>query len=61
MSNGVPVWIKPVSLETEAHELVEALDLGTVGFWLDEHIFSADNTTDILQKLRSQVHKPVGV
>lgn len=59
MCSGVPVWIKPDSLETDTLELIEALDLGAVGFWLDERIFAEDDPESTLKNLYNLVHFPV--
>ena len=59
MISGLPVWVKPSELETDAPELAEALDLGAAGFWLDERIFAVDDPAAILQALQALVHTPV--
>lgn len=59
MSSGLPVWVKPSELETDAPELAEALDLGAAGFWLDERIFAVDDPAATLQALQALVHAPV--
>ena len=59
MSSGLPVWVKPTELETDAPELAEALDLGSAGFWLDERIFAVDDPAATLQALQALVHAPV--
>jgi DhnA family fructose-bisphosphate aldolase class Ia len=58
MCSGLPVWVKPASLEAEAPELAEALELGAVGFWLDERIFVDDDPAVTLQALQALVHTP---
>lgn len=61
MCVDLPVWVKPDSLELEAPELAMALDLGAVGFWLDERIFALEDPRDTLQSLKNLVHVAVGV
>jgi DhnA family fructose-bisphosphate aldolase class Ia len=58
MCNGLPVWIRTVSLEPDTPELAEALQLGAAGFWLDEHIFTVDDPQATLQALKLLVHAP---
>jgi putative autoinducer-2 (AI-2) aldolase len=58
MCNGLPVWVRPASLEPGAAELAEALHLGGAGFWLDERIFSLKDPVAHLQVLKSLVHAP---
>jgi DhnA family fructose-bisphosphate aldolase class Ia len=60
MCNGLPVWVRPGSLEPELSELTEALQLGAVGFWLDERIFSVNEPAAVLQALKTLVHIPAG-
>jgi putative autoinducer-2 (AI-2) aldolase len=61
MCNGLPVWVKPGSLELDTPELAEALQLGAAGFWLDERIFAADDPVAVLQALKALVHVSVVV
>jgi len=61
MCSGLPVWVKPRGLEADAPELAEALELGAVGFWLDEGIFAVDNPLVTLQALQALVHVLEGV
>ena len=61
MCNGLPVWVKPSSLELDTPELAEALQLGAAGFWLDERIFAVDDPAAVLQALKALVHVPVVV
>jgi DhnA family fructose-bisphosphate aldolase class Ia len=58
MCNGLPVWVRTVNMEAETPELAEALQLGAVGFWLDEHIFTEDDPQAILKAFRLLVHAP---
>jgi len=59
MSNGLPVWVKSGKLESDTPELEEALQLGAAGFWLDERIFSVDDSAATLQALKTLVHAPL--
>ncbi len=61
MSSGLPVWVKPSSLEADLPELTEALEMGAAGFWLDERIFALDDPKGTLQALQALVHTPVEV
>ena len=56
MMAGLPVWIKPTSIEGAGSELLEALDLGAAGQWLDERLFALNDPAAILMMLRAQVH-----
>lgn len=58
MCSGLPVWVKPGSLELDTPELAEALQLGAAGFWLDERIFAVDDPAAALQALKALVHVP---
>jgi DhnA family fructose-bisphosphate aldolase class Ia len=59
MCSGTPVWIKPGSFDADRPELVESLELGAVGFWLDESIFAIEDPAAQLQALQTLVHAPV--
>jgi DhnA family fructose-bisphosphate aldolase class Ia len=59
MCSDLPVWVKPGNLAPDSVELSEALQLGAVGFWLDEGIFTVDNPLAILQAWKALVHAPV--
>ncbi|MBN1372254.1 MAG: hypothetical protein JW987_09975 [Anaerolineaceae bacterium] len=61
MSSGLPVWVKPGSLDVDAVELAEALRLGATGFWLDERLFAAADSASVLQALHTLVHVPAVV
>lgn len=61
MSSGLPVWVKPGSLEADSAELADALRMGAVGFWLDERLFAAANPAAKLQVLQAMVHAPEAV
>ena len=53
MCSGLPVWVKPVNLETSTHELTDALDLGAVGIWLNECVFASGETSTALKELQN--------
>jgi DhnA family fructose-bisphosphate aldolase class Ia len=57
MMAGLPVWIKPTSIEAMGNELPDALDLGAAGLWLDERLFALDAPKATLVMLRAQVHQ----
>ncbi len=59
MCKGLSVWVKLGSLELDFPELREALELGAVGFWLDECIFAVDDPAVTLQGLNAILHTPV--
>lgn len=56
MCNGLPVWVRTVSLEPDTPELAEALQLGAAGFWLDERIFAVNHPEEVLRALGLLVH-----
>jgi DhnA family fructose-bisphosphate aldolase class Ia len=56
MTSGMPVWVRPDSLETEAIEVNDALRMGAVGLWLDERLFAEAEPAVRLQELRNIVH-----
>jgi DhnA family fructose-bisphosphate aldolase class Ia len=61
MSSGLPVWIKPEGLATEAVELADALGNGAVGFWLNEHLFASADPSATLRDFQALLHAPVAV
>jgi DhnA family fructose-bisphosphate aldolase class Ia len=61
MGNGLPVWVRPGSLDSYTPDLADALQLGAAGFWLDERIFTVNNPAVVLQALRTLLHTPVVV
>jgi DhnA family fructose-bisphosphate aldolase class Ia len=61
MSSGLPVWVKPGSLDADSVESADALRLGAAGFWLDERLFAAAEPASVLQALRILVHVPAAV
>jgi DhnA family fructose-bisphosphate aldolase class Ia len=56
MGKGFPVWVRPANLDAAAPDLAEALHLGAVGFWLDEHLFAAENPAANLEAFQNLVH-----
>jgi DhnA family fructose-bisphosphate aldolase class Ia len=61
MCHGLPVWVRPTSLNLDAPELEEMLELGGLGFWLDEQVFAVDDPKPIVRSMHSLVHSPVEV
>ena len=59
MCSGLPVWVKPGSLEAGTAELIEPLELGAVGFWLDNRIFVVDDPVETLHAIQALVHTRV--
>jgi DhnA family fructose-bisphosphate aldolase class Ia len=56
---GLPVWVRPTSLEEAEAELAEALSLGAAGLWLDERTFAEVQPAALFEKFRGLVHQPV--
>ena len=56
MASGVPVWIKPSQLPVLESELMQVLDLGGSGLWLDHHLFAVEDTTELLERINMQLH-----
>ena len=56
MCNGLPIWVRSDSFAPDTPELVEALQLGATGFWLDERIFAVDDPAAVVQALKALVH-----
>jgi DhnA family fructose-bisphosphate aldolase class Ia len=61
MCHGLPVWVRPATLDLDATELEEALALGALGFWLDEQVFAVDDPETVMRSMNSLVHTPVEV
>ncbi len=59
MSAGLPVWVKPGGLDPAAPELVEALELGAAGAWLDERLFAEADPLGLIQAFGERVHASV--
>ena len=57
MTGELPVWVKPTKLDVEDAELADALELGAVGFWLDERAFAQPDQTAIVRAFAALVHK----
>jgi DhnA family fructose-bisphosphate aldolase class Ia len=56
LAADVPVWIKPSTLDSVMNELVEALELGGVGLWLEEGIFAQPDSVRLLKTYGAQLH-----
>jgi DhnA family fructose-bisphosphate aldolase class Ia len=61
MCNGLPVWVGPGNLAPDNPEMIEALQLGACGLWLDERIFAAADPVAVLKAFNVLVHAPVAV
>ena len=61
MAAGLPVWLKPATLDPSSPELAEALDLGAVGAWLDGSLFAKTNPLELIQAFEGHVHAPVEI
>ncbi len=61
MCHGLPVWVRPSTLDLDAPELGEMLELGAQGLWLNEQVFALDNPEALVRSMRSLVHNPVEV
>lgn len=58
MAAGLPVWVRPSSLDLEDPMLADALAAGATGFWLDHAVFAADDPAGIVAAFRALVHTP---
>ena len=56
MAAGVPVWVKPETIDPQMPELAKMLDAGAVGFWLDERLFAADAPQEIIRDYHGLLH-----
>ena len=56
MMAGLPVWIKPTSIEVAGIEMTAALSLGVTGLWLNERLFALENPAATLDALRVRLH-----
>lgn len=52
MAAGLPVWIKPRSMEDAVQQLEEALSLGATGCWLNERLFTLTDPAAFVESLR---------
>jgi len=57
MASGVPVWIKPTSLDESSAQLGDALQMGGTGLWLDQHLFAAEDIPAVLSGFGEQIHQ----
>lgn len=53
MASGLPVWIRPTSLNEISDELRAALESGATGLWLDERLFAMKDPVTTVESLRS--------
>ena len=56
MAAEVPIWVKPETLDPSSIETATALELGAVGIWLDERVFSDPVPTELIQQFSTRVH-----
>lgn len=56
MAAGLPVWIKPTTLENSEAELGDALQMGGTGLWIDHQLFAAADINQLLDIISAQVH-----
>ena len=61
MTAGMPVWVKPRTLEGVQNEFGEALKLGAAGLWLDEKLFAHPDVKGRIKSFRSQIHPSLAV
>ncbi len=61
MAAGVPLWVKPDTVDAHAPELLEMYAEGATGFWLDERIFATDDPTGSVQAFHELLHQPAEV
>jgi DhnA family fructose-bisphosphate aldolase class Ia len=57
MAAGMPILIKPSSLEAAEEELAQALALGASGLWLGADLFARPDPADVVSRLRGLVHQ----
>ncbi|MBN2305433.1 MAG: hypothetical protein JXQ72_13190 [Anaerolineae bacterium] len=58
MTGNLPVWIRLTGLDPANPVIREALDLGAVGLWLDEHVFAAPDPVATVTEFYQLVHHP---
>jgi DhnA family fructose-bisphosphate aldolase class Ia len=56
MAAEVPLWIKPDSVEEHPTQILEKLDAGAAGFWLDERLFAAESAVEIARWYHDVLH-----
>ena len=56
MAAEVPIWVKPETLDPNSIETATALEIGAVGIWLDERVFSDPVPTELIQQFSTRVH-----
>jgi DhnA family fructose-bisphosphate aldolase class Ia len=57
MTAGMPVLIKPTSLEVAEEELTQALGLGACGLWLGADLFAQPDPVGVVSRLCGLVHQ----
>lgn len=61
MAAGVPVWIKPDTVDVQDSQLAEMLAAGATNLWLDERLFATDDPLQTIQAFSSLLHETVEV
>ena len=61
MTVGVPLWVQPQNIDLDAAEVVERLQAGVTGFWLDERLFAAGRPEEVVRDYHTLHHKAVEV
>jgi DhnA family fructose-bisphosphate aldolase class Ia len=56
MARDTAVWVKPESFNLDDPALADALELGAVGFWLDERVFLETEPAAIVAALAGLIH-----
>lgn len=56
MSSGVPVWVKPLVLPCDEHEIEKLLELGGSGIWLDQSLFVVETIPQLLEVINEKIH-----
>ncbi len=59
MAAEMPVWVKPPDISGDQAILLNALDIGARGVWLDERIFAQKEKMGILQSIAQITHPNV--
>ena len=61
MTDTVPVWIKPETVDVGEPVLVEMLAAGATGFWLNESVFASGDPVATVRNFHQLLHQPVEV
>jgi hypothetical protein len=56
MSAEMPIWIKSAKFPVNQSRILQALELGASGIWLNESIFSQDDVLNSLHSVMQIVH-----